>query len=43
MILSKNEIKTKAKLWFNANKDWLKDQKCSLLLLKNFFNKKITI
>ena len=27
MILSKDEIKTKAKLWLRANKDWLKDQK----------------
>ena len=27
MILSKEEIKTKAKLWLTANKDWLKEQK----------------
>jgi hypothetical protein len=27
MILSKSEIKTKAKLWLRANKDWLKEQK----------------
>lgn len=27
MILSKDEIKTKAKLWLRANKDWLKEQK----------------
>ncbi|RNA42394.1 transcription factor IIIB 90 kDa subunit-like isoform X1 [Brachionus plicatilis] len=27
MILSKVEIKTKAKLWLRANKDWLKEQK----------------
>lgn len=27
MILSKDEIKTKAKLWLTANKDWLKEQK----------------
>jgi hypothetical protein len=29
MILNKNEIKVKAKLWFRANRDWLKDQKCN--------------
>jgi transcription factor IIIB subunit 2 len=27
MILTKDEIKTKAKLWLRANKDWLKEQK----------------
>ena len=27
MLLSKDEIKTKAKLWLRANKDWLKEQK----------------
>lgn len=27
MILSKEEIKTKAKMWLTANKDWLKEQK----------------
>lgn len=27
MILSKAEIKIKAKLWLRANKDWLKEQK----------------
>lgn len=27
MILSKDEIKTKAKLWLRANKDWLMEQK----------------
>jgi hypothetical protein len=27
MILSKDEIKTKAKMWLRANKDWLKEQK----------------
>ena len=27
MLLSKVEIKTKAKLWLRANKDWLKEQK----------------
>ncbi len=27
MLLSKDEIKTKAKLWLRANRDWLKEQK----------------
>lgn len=27
MLLSKDEIRTKAKLWLRANKDWLKEQK----------------
>jgi len=27
MLLSKDEIKMKAKLWLRANKDWLKEQK----------------
>lgn len=35
MLLSKDEIKTKAKLWLRANKDWLKEQK-GILFLDNF-------
>jgi hypothetical protein len=46
MLLSKDEIKTKAKLWLRANKDWLKEQKgknCAirkLLFFKDFNTKK---
>ena len=33
MLLSKDEIKTKAKLWLRANKDWLKEQKGNFILM----------
>lgn len=36
MLLSKDEIKTKAKLWLRANKDWLKDQKSKIKILARF-------
>ncbi len=37
MLLSKDEIKTKAKLWLRANKDWLKEQKGKFLSKINSF------
>ena len=52
MLLSKDEIKTKAKLWLRANKDWLKEQKgkncilgklllfSKILIKKNYFRKR---
>ena len=33
MLLSKDEIRTKAKLWLRANKDWLKEQKGSYFFI----------
>ena len=33
MLLSKDEIRTKAKLWLRANKDWLKEQKGSYIFI----------
>lgn len=40
MLLSKDEIKTKAKLWLRANKDWLKEQKSEPKFYRNKKNRR---